>query len=464
MSGRQSLMENVREWTMGIRRRQSWPRPWVYAALCLVAVILAAVVLIPLSVVALNGYVKGRVERAFDQANPGATLRIRGLVYAIGPNRLAARSITLRTAGATMTVGRVSLAGVRWMQLLRGRAGGAAARARTSLDVADLTVEFPGAHYGIRCARVRVSQPDSELVAQGIELAPLAGDEEAISAGPYRTTWFRVSVPELRVRGLACGELLNGTAYRARSVHVLRPAFDAFAYHEKPPGPFVSSPLMVNEALAAIRRPLRVDSLSITDGYAAYRDRVVAGAAPGVLTFTEVNALAVGITNRGAPPDSILLRAQGKLMDAGLLKLAMVIPPISPEFSLRYSGSLGPMDLTRLGGFLDIVEYYRIKSGRAQWASYEIDVKAGRARGQVRASFDELKIAVLDRQTGTEKGWDNRIASFLANRFTIRPDNTPAEPGPMRVGTVRYRRKPGDTFLQVVWFALRSGVLDVIHR
>jgi len=225
-----------------------------------------------------------------------------------------------------------------------------------------------------------------------------------------------------------------------------------------------SSPLMVNEALAAIRRPLRVDSLSITDGYAAYRDRVVAGAAPGVLTFTEVNALAVGITNRGAPPDSILLRAQGKLMDAGLLKLAMVIPPISPEFSLRYSGSLGPMDLTRLGGFLDIVEYYRIKSGRAQWASYEIDVKAGRARGQVRASFDELKIAVLDRQTGTEKGWDNRIASFLANRFTIRPDNTPAEPGPMRVGTVRYRRKPGDTFLQVVWFALRSGVLDVIHR
>jgi hypothetical protein len=34
----------------------------------------------------------------------------------------------------------------------------------------------------------------------------------------------------------------------------------------------------------------------------------------------------------------------------------------------------------------------------------------------------------------------------------------------MKVGRVNYRRKPRDTFLQVVWYALKSGVLDVIHQ
>jgi len=29
---------------------------------------------------------------------------------------------------------------------------------------------------------------------------------------------------------------------------------------------------------------------------------------------------------------------------------------------------------------------------------------------------------------------------------------------------VAYRRKRDDTFLQVLWFSLRSGVMDIINR
>ena len=36
---------------------------------------------------------------------------------------------------------------------------------------------------------------------------------------------------------------------------------------DKPVGPFVKPPLMVHEALAPVRKPLQLDSLSITDGH-----------------------------------------------------------------------------------------------------------------------------------------------------------------------------------------------------
>ncbi|MCX6904807.1 MAG: DUF748 domain-containing protein [Verrucomicrobia bacterium] len=227
---------------------------------------------------------------------------------------------------------------------------------------------------------------------------------------------------------------------------------------------FVKSPLTVHEALAAIRRPLQVDSLSITDGHLTYGERVVTGANPGVLTFAAVNISVEGIANRGEASSAILLRAQGDFMNAGVLKVLMTIPVSSPDLSLHYSGSLSAMDLSRFNAFLEIAEHTRIKSGTLQEAAFAIDVTAGQARGRVRAIYKDLVIAILDRQTGTANGVGNRVASFLANVFKIRNANAPDASGSMKDGKVNYTRKPEDEFLQFAWFALRSGVLDVISH
>ena len=151
-------------------------------------------------------------------------------------------------------------------------------------------------------------------------------------------------------------------------------------------------------------------------------------------------------------------------MNAGTLKVLMSIPITPSDFSLHYSGSLSAMDLTRLDAFLDLAEHTRIKSGSAQEASFEIDVTAGQARGHVRGIYRDLEIAVLDKQTGSEKGLNNRVSSFLANSFKIRNSNAPDTSGSMKEGEVNYTRRPQDEFLQFAWFALRTGVLDIISH
>ena len=142
--------------------------------------------------------------------------------------------------------------------------------------------------------------------------------------------------------------------------------------------------------------------------------------------------------------------------------MLMTIPVASPDLSLRYSGSLGPMDLTRLDAFLENAEHIRITSGSAKELSFEIDVTAGQARGRVRAIYKDLKIAFLDKQTGTEKGLGNRFDSFMTNAFKIRNSNAPDASGSMKEGKVSYTRDPKNEFLQFTWFALRSGVLDAV--
>ena len=427
-------------------------------------VLVVAVLILIFGGAILNGYGKGKIERAFAKAHPGYALRVGELDYSVGANRLVAQSVTLSATNTTVKTGRISLTGVHWAQLLWGKSALADVLARASLEATNLNVEFPEAHYGIRCARLRASVPGSELIAEGTELRPLSGDEAFFAAHAYRATRFHVVVPECRVSGLAYRELLQGKSYRARSVQVSRPTFDALVNCDKPVEAFVKSPLMVHEALAAIRHPLQIDSLNITNGHLTFCERVVAGADPGVLTFAAVNMSVTGIANRGAPTAAIQLRGQGDLMNAGTLKVLMTIPVTSPDFSLRYSGSLSAMDLTRLDAFLDIAERTRIKSGSAQEATFDIIVTAGQARGHVRGIYKDLEIAVLDKHTDSEKGLGNRVDSFLANLLEIRSANLPDASGAMKEGVVNYTRRPDEEFQGFAWFALRTGILDLISH
>ena len=157
---------------------------------------------------------------------------------------------------------------------------------------------------------------------------------------------------------------------------------------------------MVREALAAIPWRVQIGTLSVTNGRITYCERTAPGASPGVLAFTSVQISVQGIANRAEAPSDIRILAQGGLMDAGLLTVQMTIPAGGPGLSFRYSGSLSPMDLTRLNAFLEPAEHTRIKSGAAGEVVFEIAVAAGEARGHVRGVYRDLVLAVLDRGTG----------------------------------------------------------------
>ena len=211
MSNRGLLKDRVHKRAVKNSRKLSLRRLSAYVGASLGALVLAvAVLILVFGGAILNRYGKGKAERAFAEAHPGYALRIGELDYSVGANRLVAQSVTLSATNTTLKVGRISLTGVRWARLLWGTAALADVLAKASLDATNLDVEFPQAHYGIRCARLRASVPGSELIAEGTELRPLAGDEAFFAAHAFRTPRFHVVLPECRVLGLAYGEAAPG--------------------------------------------------------------------------------------------------------------------------------------------------------------------------------------------------------------------------------------------------------------
>ena len=409
----------------------------------------------------INLFLKNRIVEAVERAYPAYSVQIGGLHYNIGENRIAFDSVALATKDSTLTVGiaAYSLSGIGWLDLLWARGFVPNSLTGTTLDAHGIVVRFPKEQYEVRCRLLRISVPDSEVVVDSLKLHPLGTDNEFFAGSKFRRTRFRLVIPKARVMGLASLDLLQGKAYRTRSAHINDVFVDVLINKEKPVARDTSNPPMPIEMLASVEQILKVDSVTIWNGGLKYAERMVAGLKPAVITWDSVQVLVRGIDNRADVSDSVTITAQAEFMKSAKMNLLMSFPTSSPEFSFQYSGSVSRMKLIALNSFAESAEQMRFKDGTLYSATFAINVINGRARGWVRAVYKDLTLAAINERTGSEKGVFDVIASFIANNIKMRTNNVP---GAMKIGSVKYKRQRDDPFFRFVWFALRSGVADVV--
>jgi hypothetical protein len=219
---------------------------------------------------------------------------------------------------------------------------------------------------------------------------------------------------------------------------------------------------MPQEMFSSMGGTVQIDSLSFLNGRMEYRERFAAGATAALLTLDAMDVVAEGIANHGEPGAAMVIHARGNFMRAGVMNVVMSIPVTSPEFSYQFSGSLGRMELSVLDTFLAPAEQMRIKTGDVRAATFAISVTAGHATGSVRAVYRDLILASINRRTGSENGFFDVLSSFVANTFTIRGTNVADGDGIVKTGKVNYTKKRDEYFLEFSWFALRSGLADIV--
>jgi hypothetical protein len=412
----------------------------------------------------MNNFVKPRITKAFADAYPAYSIHIADMDYNVFTNRFGFDSVALSAVEGTFLskMGSFSAGGIEWIHLLWGGSLVPHDFSALNLDAQDVKLIFPRLHYKLWCKQIHVSIPDSEMVAESLEVHPLAGDDEFFGGSKFRKTRLSVVIPRFTVMGLACLELLQRKTYRARSIHIHDALLDILVNKDKPDNRDTTGPYMPNEILSSIKESLQVDSLSFNNGRLKYCEGFVLGSKPAFITFSHMQVLAEGIANQRGREAMLIIHAQANLADAGTMKVYMRIPVASPECSFHYSGSLSTMDLSPLNSMLEISDQMRIKTGVLQEATFNVDVVSGRASGTLRGIYNDLTLAAINKETGSENGFSDGFTSFIANNFKIRKTNVPDKSGSMKIGIVKYIRQPDDPFIQLEWFALRTAVRDVV--
>ena len=446
-------------------RKFSGRRILVIASLAFGVVVLACVVVyLSFPDAFVQRFVEERVTRRLAAAYPGYSIRISGMHFDVLENRLACDTVMLRKNDSSLScsVASLSVSGIHWLALLRGGSSDPGNFAGTVLEAGRIDMAFRPSGYGLRCGPFRASVPASEIVAYSLEMHPLENDEQFFAGSRFRKTRFALAARECRLEGVPFAGVLRGEHIRARSFRCQDVSADVLINKDKPSVETAGSARMPNEILSSMKDTGGLDSLLITDCRLKYSERFVRGRNPATLTFDKMQLLVTGVANHTGPDAEADIQAQGTFMGGGLLTMAMSIPLSGPRFSFGYSGSLGGMDLSRLNPWLGPSDQTRIKSGTLGSASFNIVVNAGSATGHVRAVYRDLVVASISARTGSENGLVERFSSWVAKNVKIRGTNAPDKAGAMKIGTVKYSRKKSDPFFGFTWFALRSGLGDVV--
>ncbi|MCX6168448.1 MAG: DUF748 domain-containing protein [Ignavibacteriales bacterium] len=412
----------------------------------------------------INAFLKDRINKNFAEAYPAYSIKLGDLHYNVWKNRLGCDSLTVKAKDSTFTckVASFSVGGMGWMKILLQKDSTLDVAKNAAINAEKIVLTFHKSQNEIRLKTLHVSVPDSEMTADSIKYYSLINDEQFFAKSKFRQTRFRFDIPQIKIIGLDYFAMLEENIYRAKNINIHDVFADILVNMDKPYDKNSSNPQMPNEALSSMKEKVKIDSLNITNGRLKYSERFAVRAKPGVITFNKVKVSVSGIANHTSTLDTAIVNGEGVFMNSGTMKLSMAIPLAPKNFSLHYSGSLSRLDVTKLNEFIEPGEHHRIKSGTLQSASFNINVNRGHATGTLRAIYKDVTIAILNKDTGSEKGIFDRIFSFFGKVFVIRGTNTPDEKGLMKIGEINYTRNPQDYFLQFVWFALRGGVADLV--
>jgi hypothetical protein len=410
----------------------------------------------------INTFLKERITKAITEAYSFDSIHLGRMHYNFWKNKIGCDSITLKTSDYTISASSFSVTGIGFMKIIRQSNFTFTTLANSELNAQNMELYLPQSQRLLRLGSLHISIPDSELVTDSLKYSPLLEDEHFFMKSQFRQTRFRIHFPQMQITGLDCLSLLEGNAIIARYIHINGASADVLVNMDKSYDISSPKPKMPNELFASMRQKVKIDSLKITDGKLKYSERFAAGLNPAVISINKVNISAAAIVNHTQQTDTTIIHSDGLFMNTGRMKLFMAIPLESKDFSLRYSGSLGSMDVSELNSFIEPSENQHVNSGSLQSAKFNINVNAGHASGKLRLEYRDLEISVIDKKTGSEKGIFNQISSFFAKIFVIHKSNVPDEKGAIKIGETRYNRNPDDYFFQFVWFAIRNGIADIV--
>jgi len=410
----------------------------------------------------INTFLKDRVTKAFNKANPSYSIKLGNLNYNIWKNSLGCDSILLKTSALTCSAASFSVKGISWIKIIRQGNFTPDIIASSSIKAQNIVLNFCKSQNELHIQKVHISVPDSEVVTDSIKFFPLRKDEQYFSESQFRQTRFQFDISQIHILGLDCLALFQGNTFNAKIIKINDAFFDILVNMDKPYDKNSPNPQMPNEFLASMKETVKVDSLKKINGRLKYCERFAIKAIPGEILINKANISISGIANHTSSPDTAIIHGEGLFLNSGKMKLFMAIPLSSKNFSLRYSGSLSTMDVTELNSFIIPSEHHRIKSGIIESANFNIEVSSGNANGNLRVEYKDLSIAVLNKTTGSEKGILDRISTLFSKLFVIRGTNMPDDKGSIKIGITNYTRHPEDYFFQFVWFALRNGVAEVV--
>ncbi len=321
---------------------------------------------------------------------------------------------------------------------------------------------LPDNLYSLKAHALGGSSSDQNVFADSLRLEPLYPKYEFSQTVGNEIDRIDLMIKRLVMDEVNFDSLMHNRKLIAGTLKIKNAEMDIF-HDKRLPGGITKVKPLPHLKFREIDFPVKIDTISIVDSYISYSEHLNKVANPGTVTFEELEAMLLAVSNRkpdSKESDAITFEAKTKVMGSGLLNVYFSFP--TSDTSGRHSiyGSLGSMSMKDLNPVLENVGLVHVEDGLINSLEFSMVLDKRKAKGSLTLNYKDLNIKILETDE-VKEGGTKKLTSFIANTFVIEKSNTEE---PLRKGNIEFERIEEKSVFNYWWKSLLSGIKDNIGQ
>ena len=308
---------------------------------------------------------------------------------------------------------------------------------------------------------IEINTAEKSAYAKNFLIKPTLSENAFVKSLPTQDDRFDFSFNSIAIYDLNMPDLFN-EQITADSVHIKSASLKIYRDISIPRDKKNRVGLYPHQALGKIPVPIKIKKIILPNTFVEYKEKNPRSNQAGKVQFYNTHATLTNVTNdKEAIRENNTLTAEitTRFLNKTSLNVVWQFYLMHPKGRFDVKGNLGPMRFADANVVTEPMGPAKLEEGRLNNLHFKLEGNDYDTHGTVKMLYEDLKVAVLEKEKGSKKLDKKTVASIAAN-IIIKNSNPVNDKDDPKIVTVQMERNTNRSIFYLVWKSLLKGIKE----
>jgi hypothetical protein len=328
------------------------------------------------------------------------------------------------------------------------------------VKVAKIAWPSPNRLYDYIAKNISLNSTAGTLSVNQIFISPRLGENAFVNAIPTQDDRFNFSFSNVVFSGVDM-QKLSDEYLKAETMTIGRSVFKVYRDLARPRDKKNRVGYYPHQVLDDVPLVFNINKVQVHNSFIEYKERNHITRQSGQVQFYNVNATMTNFTNDKHAPNKVMKAfVSSNFLDKTLLRSNWTFYLFHPKGRFDVSGTMDAIDGKDLNALAEPMGPASIKEGRFNGLTFDLHGNDYSMNGTVKLLYDNLKVALLEKDKGATETDKKFLTSLLAN-FVIKNSN-PKGDDEVRMKQVYLARNTNRSLFYLCWKTIFKGIKETV--
>lgn len=326
-------------------------------------------------------------------------------------------------------------------------------------------ISFPSEDrpYNYVIDSVSLNSMTNSVHVKKFSINPLLGENAFVKSLPTQDDRFDFSINNIRLRNLDIHQLFNENII-ADSILIGSASLKIYRDLSLPRDKKSRVGKYPHQLLDKIPVSIQVKKMVMANTFLEYKEKSKITNQSGKVQFHNVSAIITNLTNnKDAVKADNVMRADisTNFLNKAPLKVVWQFYLQNPKGRFDIKGNLGKLAASEINALIEPMGPAKMEKGEIKSLQFNFEGNNYGADGTVKMLYNDLKLAVLEKDKGSKELDKKSLTSFVAN-IIIKNNNPSNEKDEPRVANVHFDRDTNRSIFHLAWKSIFKGIRETV--